>query len=56
MKPIYIKPNIYIDLKVTKMAQNLKLVTMLEYRNIKTFLGKAMLQISLKNSLWLKKS
>ena len=28
---------------------------MLEYQNIKTFLRKAMLQISLKKSLWLKK-
>ena len=34
---------------------NLKLVILLEYHNIKTFLQKAMFQIGLKNFLWLKK-
>ena len=34
---------------------NLKLVKLLEYQNIKTFLQKAMLQIGLKKFLWLKK-
>ena len=34
---------------------NLKLVILLEYQNIKTFLQKAMFQIGLKKFLWLKK-
>ena len=34
---------------------NLKLVILLEYQNIKTFLQKAMFQIDLKKFLWLKK-
>ena len=35
--------------------QNLKLLVMLEYQNIKTFLEKAMIQIGLKTFLLLKK-
>ena len=34
---------------------NLKLVILLEYQNIKTYLQKAMFQIGLKKLLWLKK-
>ena len=34
---------------------NLKLVILLEYKNIKTFLQKSMFQIGLKKILWLKK-
>ena len=35
--------------------QNLSLVILLEYQNIKTFLQEAMFQIGLKKVLWLKK-
>ena len=35
---------------------NLKLVILLEYKNIKTFSQKAMFQISLMELLWIKKS
>ena len=41
--------------KLIIKTQNLKLVMVLEYQNIKTLLRKAMLQIGLKKSLWLKK-
>ena len=41
--------------KLIIKTQNLKLVMVLEYQNIKTILRKAMLQIGLKKSLWLKK-
>ena len=35
--------------------RNLKLVVLLEYQNIKTFLQKVTFQIGLKNFLWFKK-
>ena len=40
IKPVEVKPNIYIDFnkKIIKKVLNLKLVIMLEYLNIKTFL------------------
>ena len=47
MKPVDIKPNIYIDLKKIRKVLNLKLVIMLEYQNIKTFLPKVLFQIGL---------
>ena len=50
MKPVDVKPSIYIDSKKKLMVKilNLKLVILLEYRNLKTFLQKAMFQIGLK--------
>ena len=47
----YIDSCKYIDDKDPKF----KLVILLEYQNIKTFLQKAMFQIGLKKLLWLKK-
>ena len=47
MKPVDINSSAYIDFdkKITKL--NLKLMIMLEYQNIKTFLKKTMFQIGL---------
>ena len=53
MKPVGVKPSIYIDFnkKNNKEGPNLKLVILLEYQNIKTFLLKAIFQIVLKKFL-----
>ena len=44
MKPVDVKPSTYIDSSKEVMMKilNLKLVILLEYQNIKTFLQKAM--------------
>ena len=44
MKPVDVKPSTYIDSSKEVMIKilNLKLVILLEYQNIKTFLQKAM--------------
>ena len=57
MKPVDVKSNTYITLvkKLMKKILNLKLVIFLEYQSIKTFLQKAMFQISLKKFLLLQK-
>ena len=59
MNPIDVKTNTYIDYskEINKLIklQNLKLVIMLEYQNIKIFLQKVKLQIGLKKFLWLEK-
>ena len=49
MKPVDVKSNKYID--VTIKIQNLRLVIVLEYQNIKIFLPKVTLQIGLRNFL-----
>ena len=46
MKPVDVKSNKYID--VTIKIQNLRLVIVLEYQNIKIFLQKVTLQIGLR--------
>ena len=55
MNPIDVKTNTYIDYskEINKLIklQNLKLVIMLEYQNIKIFLQKVKLQIGLKKFL-----
>ena len=51
MKPVDVKPSTYIDIKLIIKILNLKLVILLEYQNIKTFLQKAMFQIGLKKFL-----
>ena len=53
MKPVNVKPSIYIDFNKenNKEGPKLKLVIMLEYQNIKIFLQKAMFPISLKKFL-----
>ena len=53
MKPVNVKPSIYIDFNKenNKEGPKLKLVIMLEYQNIKTFLQKAIFPISLKKFL-----
>ena len=50
MTPTDVKSSAYIDFNkaVNNKVQNLKLVILLEYRNKKTFLQKAMFQIGLK--------
>ena len=63
MKPVDVKSNIiYIYIYILTLVKkliiktlNLKLVTLLENQNIKTFLLKAMFQIGLKKYFWLKK-
>ena len=58
MKPVDAKNQAHILTLVKKLIMkilNLKLVILLEYQNIKTFLQKAMFQIGLKKFLWLKK-
>ena len=57
MKRVDVKST-HILILVNKLiikTQNLKLVIMLEYQNIKMFLQKDVLQIGLKKFLWLKK-
>ena len=50
MKPVVVKSSTYIDFskEVNNEILNLKLVTLLEYQNMKTCLQKAMFQIGLK--------
>ena len=63
MKPVDVKSSTYIVTyivitivkKLMIKILNLKLVILLEYQNIKTFLQKVTFQIGLKNFLWLKK-
>ena len=57
MKLVNKKSNTYINSSKRIMMKilNLKLVILLEYQNIKTFLQKAMFQIGLKKFLLLKK-
>ena len=57
MKHIDAMSSTYVDFnkRVMKKILNLKLVLLLEYQNIKTFLQKVTLQIGLRKSLWLKK-
>ena len=56
MKPVDVKSSTYIDSskKLIIKILNLKLRILLEYQNIKTFLQKAIFQISLKKFLLLK--
>ena len=54
MKPVDVKPSAYLKRLMMKVL-NLKLVILLEYQNIKTFLQKAMFQIGLKKFLLLQK-
>ena len=54
MKPVDLKPNTYIDSNKEKLIikiLNIKLVILLEYRNIKIVLQKVTLQIGLKKFL-----
>ena len=54
MKPADVKSSTYIDSYIKEIKQkilNLKLVILLEYQNIKTFLQKVMFQIGLKKFL-----
>ena len=53
MKPDYVKSSTYTDLTAENNDKilNSKLLIMGEYRNIKTFLEKFVLQIGLKNFL-----
>ena len=53
MKPVDVKSSSYIDSRNELMMKilNLKLVIMLEYQNIKTFLQKVMFQTGLKKFL-----
>ena len=55
MKPVDVKLNKYISLikKLIIKILNLKLVILLEYKNIKIFLQKVILQNGLKKFLWL---
>ena len=57
MKPVDVRPSIYIELirKIIRKVLNIKLVVMLEYKNIKIFLQKAMFQIGIKKHLLLQK-
>ena len=57
MKPVGVESNTYIGVnkKNKKENLNLKLVTLKEYQNIKTFLRTVPLQITLKKLLWLQK-
>ena len=59
MKLVDVKPSTYIDFDPKKKKKkrknlNLKLVTLLEYRNIKLILQKSMFKIGLKKCLRLK--
>ena len=53
MKPVDVKPSTYIESSkgVNYQDPESKLVILLEYQNIKTFLQKAMFQIGLKKFL-----
>ena len=53
MKPVDVKSSTYIDFDQEKIRKfrNLKLVIMLKYQNIKTFLQKVTFQIGLKRFL-----
>ena len=53
MKPVDVKPSTYIESSkgVNYQDPEFKLVILLEYQNIKTFLQKAMFQIDLKKFL-----
>ena len=53
MKPVDVKPNVYIDFnkKNNRKLLNLKLVIMLQYQNVKLYLRKALFQISMKKLL-----
>ena len=53
MKPVDVKPNVYIDFNKENNRKflNLKLVIMLQYQNIKLYLRKALFQISMKKLL-----
>ena len=57
MKPVDVESNKYIDSieHINDEDPKFKLVVLLEYQNIKTFLQKAMSQIGLKKFFWLKK-
>ena len=57
VNPVDKKSSIYIDSRkyIDDKDPKFKLVILLEYQNIKTFLQKAMFQIGLKKLLWLKK-
>ena len=57
MKPADVKSMTYIDSskEINDKNPNLKLVILLEYQNIKTFLQRVALQIGLKKFLRLKK-
>ena len=50
MKPVDVKSSTYIDFDKKNTKENPKLVSMLEYRNTKTFLQKVILQIGMKKS------
>ena len=53
MRPVDVKSSTYINSseEINDEDPNLKLVVLLEYQNIKTFLQKAMFQISQKKFL-----
>ena len=57
MKPADVKSSTYVKSgkEMNNKDSNLKLVILLQYQNIKTFLQKTMFQIGLKKFLWLKK-
>ena len=57
MKRADVKSNTYIESsqKINDKNPKFKLVILLEYQNIETFLQKVTLEIGLKKSLWLKK-
>ena len=57
MKRADVKSNTYIEpsQKINDKNPKFKLVILLEYQNIETFLQKVTLEIGLKKSLWLKK-
>ena len=56
LKPADVNSNTYFNSNKELLINilNLKLVILLEYQNIKTFLQKAMIQIGLRKFLWLK--
>ena len=57
MKPVDVKSNTYNDSikKINNKDPKFKLVILLEFQTIKSFLQKIILQIGLKKFLWLKK-
>ena len=57
MKSADVKSNTYIEFskKINDKNPKFKLVILLEYQNVETFLQKVTLWIGLKKSLWLKK-
>ena len=57
MKPVDVKWNNYIEYRkeINNKNSRFKIVILLEYQNIKTFLQKDMFQIGLEKFLWLKK-